>query len=276
MRPRSPFPFANKCLRPAMAACICWHSSLVRCRDARSTNPFTSSPSSRSFPVLAPGSTNQLLANQMLLSCSTSTIPQTGHSPKGPGPGSIITVPRALGVGTITLTCVTVCGANIADPTARTARVFSVTALTSVTEQMVHGRCPFPVPARSRRYTAPAHGHTKSSCAIAKLFPNIPSSSPISVTMKLHSMTRVSRVMVSRALPRHSSAHPSTEHSRPQYLVSPSSARPHFLHVRGAKMDTPDRVSTRKLTPFPSIGQGRYSSFPTMTDSSVRFPSVLP
>ena len=61
-------------------------------------------------------------------------------------------------------------------------------------------------------------------------------------------MTRVPRVTVSRALPRHSSARPSTEHSGPQYLVSPSSARPHFLHVRAAKMDTPDPVSTRKLT----------------------------
>ena len=32
------------------------NSSLVRCGDARSTNPFTSSPTSRSLPALAPGS----------------------------------------------------------------------------------------------------------------------------------------------------------------------------------------------------------------------------
>ena len=107
-----------------------------------------------------------------------------------------------------------------------------------------------------------------SSCAIAKSFPNIPSSSRISATMKLHFMTQVPRVTVSRALPRHSSARSSTEHSRPQYLVSSSSARPHFLHVRAARMDTPDPVSTRKLTPFPSIRPGRYSPFPTMTDST--------
>ena len=197
----------------------------------------------------------------MLLSCSTSTIPQTGHSPSGPGPGSTITVPRARGVGTITLTCETVCGASVADPTARTAKVSSVTVLTSVTSRMVHGKClpmcPFPVPARSGRYTAPSHGRTVSSCAIAKSFPKIPSSSPISATMKPHSTTRVPRVTVSRALPRHSSACPSTEHSRPRYLVSSSSVRPHFLYVRAAKMDTPDPVSTRKLTPFPPIRPGR-------------------
>ena len=288
VRPKSPFPLANKCLRAAMAACNCRHSSLVGCGAARFTNPFTSSLSSRLFLELAPGSARTrsamattspfsmwigsvpVLANQMLLSCSTSTIPRTGHSPNGPGP---FTIPLALGVGTITLTCVTVCGASVADPTARTARVSSVTALTSVTEWMVHGRrspmCPFPVPARSGRYTAPSHGRTMSSCAIAKSFPNIPSSSLLSVTMKLHFMTRVPRVTVSRALHRHSSARPSTEHSRPQYLVSSSSARPHFLHVRAARMDTPDPVSTRKLTPFPSIRPGRYSPFPTMTDSSV-------
>ena len=84
----------------------------------------------------------------------------TGHSPSGPGAGSIITVPQALGVGTITLTCETVCGASVADPTGRTARVSSVTTLTSVTARMVHGKrspmCPFPVPARSGRYTAPS------------------------------------------------------------------------------------------------------------------------
>ena len=126
------------------------------------------------------------------------------------------------------------------------------------------------------RYTAPSHGRTVSSCAIAKSFPNIPSSSPISTTMKLHFMTRVPRVTVSLALPRHSSAHPSTEHSRPQYLVSLSSAWPHFLQVRAATIDTPDPVSTRKLTPFPSIRPGRYSPFPTMTDSSVAAPSRGP
>ena len=86
----------------------------------------------------------------------------------------------------------------------------------------------------------------------------------ISATMKLHSMTRVPRVTVSRALPRHSSARPSTEHSRPQYLVSLSPARPHFLHVRAAKMNTPDPVSTRKRP------------FPTVTDSSVAAPSWGP
>ena len=104
----------------------------------------------------------------------------------------------------------------------------------------------------------------------------VPSSSPIFATMKLHSMTRVPRVTVSCALPRHSSAPPSTEHSRPQYLVSSSSARPHFLYVCAARMDTPDPVSTRKLTPFPSIRPGRYSPFPTMTDSSVAAPSWGP
>ena len=46
-------------------------------------------------------------------------------------------------------------------------------------------------------------------------------------------MTLGTRVTVSLALPRHSSARPSTEHSR-QYLVSSSSARPHFLQVRAA------------------------------------------
>ena len=193
----------------------------------------------------------------MLLACSTSTIPRTGHSPSGPGPWSTITVPRAPGVGTITLTWETVCGASVAGPTARTAKVSSVTVLTSVTTRMVHGKrspmCPLRVPAWSGRYTAPSHGRTVSSCAMVKSFPKIPSSSPISATMKPHSTTRVPRVTVSRALPRHSSARPSTEHSRPQYLVSSSSVRPHFLHVRAARMDTPDPVSTRKLTPFPPI-----------------------
>ena len=46
----------GKCLRAAMAICNCRHSSLVRCGDAHSTNPFTSSPMSRSLPALAPGS----------------------------------------------------------------------------------------------------------------------------------------------------------------------------------------------------------------------------
>ena len=76
----------------------------------------------------------------MLLSCLTSTTHRTGHSPNGQGPGSIITVPLALGVGTITRTCVTVCGGSVADPTARITRVSSVTALALVTERMVHGR----------------------------------------------------------------------------------------------------------------------------------------
>ena len=52
--PGSPFPDANRCLRAAMAARNCWHSSSVRCGAARSTNPFTSSLSSQSFPGLAP------------------------------------------------------------------------------------------------------------------------------------------------------------------------------------------------------------------------------
>ena len=155
------------------------------------------------------------------------------------------------------LTWETVCGASIAGPMALTTKVSSVTALTSVTTRMVHGKrlpmCPLPVPAWSGRYTAPSHGRTVSSCAMAKSFPKIPSSFQISATMKPHSTTRVPRVMVSRALHRHSSARPFTEHSCPQYLVSSSSVRPHFLQVRAARMDTPDPVSTRKLTPFPPI-----------------------
>ena len=193
----------------------------------------------------------------MLLACSTSTIPRTGHSPSGPGPRSTITVPQAHGVGTITLTWVIACGASVAGPTARTARVSSVIVLTSVTTRTVHGRrsprCPLPVSAGSGRYTAPSHGRTVSSWAMAKSFPKIPSSSPISATMKPHSTTRVPRVTVNRALPRHSSARPSTEHRRPQYRVSSSSVRPHSFHLRAARMDTPDPVSTRKLTPLPPI-----------------------
>ena len=126
---------------------------------------------------------------------------------------------------------------------------------------------------RVGRYTAPSHGQTVSLCVIAKSFPSIPSSSPISATIKFHFMARVPRVMVSLVLPKHSSARPSTEHSRPQYLVSSSSARPHFFQVRAARIDTPDPVSTRKLTLFPSIPPGRYSPFPTITISSVAAPS---
>ena len=134
MRPRSPFPLANKCLRAAMAICNCRHSSLVRCGDARSTYRFTSSPTSRSLPALAPGSAR---THSAMLACSTSTNPRTGHSPSGPGPRSTITVPQARGVGTITLTWETACGASVAGPTARTARVSSVIVLTSVTTRTV-------------------------------------------------------------------------------------------------------------------------------------------
>ena len=112
-----------------------------------------------------------------------------------------------------------VCGASVAGPTAQTARVSSVIAFTSMTTRMVHGRrCPmcssFALE-RFGRYTAPSHSRTVSSCAIAKSFPSIPSSSPISATIKIHFMARVPRVTVSLALPRHSSARPSTEHNRP-------------------------------------------------------------
>ena len=107
-------------------------------------------------------------------------------------------------------------------------------------------------------------------------FPRIPSSSPISATIKFHSMAQVPKVTVSLVLPRHSSTRPSTEHSRPQYLVSSPSARPHFLQVRAARIDTLDPVSTRKLTLFPLIHPGRYTPFPNITVSSVAAPSWGP
>ena len=279
VRPRSSFPVANRCWCAAIAVHNCWHSSSVRCGAARSTNRLTSSPSFQWSPGLIPGPAvthsamattsfssiligcGPVLANQILLSCSTSITPRTGHSPNGPGPVSISTVPPDLGVGMATRTWVTVCGASVADPTARTARVSSVIACTSVTDRMVHGRhCPMCSSFALERvgsYTAPSHGRTVSSCAIVKWFPSIPSSSPISATIKFHFIAQVPKVTVSLVLPRHSSARPSTEHSHPQYLVSSSSARPHFLQVRAARIDTPDPVSTRKLTLFPSIRPGR-------------------
>ena len=103
VRPRSPFPVANRCLHAAMAARNCWHSSLVSCGAAHSTNPFTLSLSFWPFPGLAPSSAIThsamattsfcsirigcvpVLANQMLLSFSTSTTPFNHHRSSSSG-----------------------------------------------------------------------------------------------------------------------------------------------------------------------------------------------
>ena len=113
------------------------------------------------------------------------------------------------------------------------------------------------------RYKAPLCGRTVSQCAFAKSLPRMPSSSPISVTMKSQSTVRAPRVTASLARPMHSSACPSTEHSRPQYFRRSFSGRLHLLQTRAARINTTDPVLTKKLTMLPPTHPGRYSPFPT-------------
>ena len=85
-------------------------------------------------------------------------------------------------------------------------------------------------------------------------------------------MVCVPRVTASLPRPMHLSAHPSTEHSRPQYFPSSSFGRPHFFQTRVAKIDTPDPVSTKKLITLPATCPGRYSRFPTACVPSFAAP----
>ena len=111
---------------------------------------------------------------------------------------------------------------------------------------------------------------------MAKSLPRILSSSPISATMKSQVMTCAPSFTASLARPRQSSAQPSTEHSRPQYFIDSSLWRPHCLQIRAGIIETPDMVSTKKLTAPSPICPGRYSPFPTINASPVAAPPADP
>ena len=103
-------------------------------------------------------------------------------------------------------------------------------------------------------------------CAIAKSLPRMPSSSPISVTMKSQSTVLVPRVTASLARPIHWNARPFKEHSRPQYFCNTSAGS-------SCQDRHPRPVSTRKLTKLPPMHPGRYSPFLT---TSVPFFAAPP
>ena len=138
--------------------------------------------------------------------------------------------PPVLMAEMVTLAWLTVCGAKMSLSAALTAKASSVIVLTSATEWTTHGSCSpmssVPLLGTAVRYTAPSCGRTVSRCAIGKSLPRMPSSSPISVTLKSQS-----RVTASLARPMHSSARPSTEHSRPQYFCSSFSGRLNLLQM---------------------------------------------